>query len=472
MTSLPTLRRKIFQSFSLMILLYGVFGIILVLSLLPVSHTTPLLIGSFCYFLVSLALSFLLADGLANRLSTPIKSIVEALHRRPEVGKKLKLISPNSLELLILTTELNRLWVKVTESEQTNVRELLEQKKKLEIVLESVEDALLVQDMSGYVTHANRCMQELIGLKSEQIVGQKWIDLSTAHENYLKLRSTLQVGMDESQKLELTMEGAVYSFLARQRKITGTNGQQIGVLFLLHDITEKIQKERFREDFIDLLSHEIKTPLQTLGTATEQLLTQKEGLSESIKSLMDTIAEEVDRIRAVANEFVQVTQSESKIVKLRLERVIINEYLPEWIKPFKILAKDKKVKLTYQCEGSDAIRANIDLIKFPWVVSNLLSNALRFSPVGGEIVIFLTDRNGAVEIQVKDEGPGISKEDEKRMAKGFISNIGTAAGKNSLFGVGLTIAKEVVEAHEGRIEYYRRATQGSEFRIVLPFPKS
>ena len=585
MTSLPTLRRKIFQSFSVMILLYGVLGIILVMSMLTVSKTTPkilhvnydsisaaiqmkqawnalespaaysdfptshwvtqfelaleseehhitegrekditaslrahwdrvktqltppakkdftevdqllsdligvnekamfllaqqntysgnyILIGSLCYFLISLVLAFLLADGLANRLSTPIKSIVEALHRRPEIGRRLKLVTPNSLELLILTTELNRLWGKVTESEQTNVRELLEQKNKLEIVLESVEDALLVLDTSGLVSHANRCMQGLIGLKPQDIVGQKWNDLSTTHENYLKLRSTLRPDMNDAQKMELVMGAASHQFSARHRKILGSGGQHTGILYLLHDVTEKMQKQRFREDFIDLLSHEIKTPLQSLGTATELLISQKEGLPDSLKSLTETIAEDVDRIRAVANEFVQVTQSQSKILKIRLELVDLNMQLPEWIRPFKVVAKDRNVRLSYQSEGSEAIWANLDPVKFPWVISNILSNAIRFSPEGAEVVILLTDRNGAVEIQVKDDGPGITSADEKRIFEPFFqSALATTTGKKGLFGIGLTIAKEVVEADDGRIEYYRRPSKGSEFRIVLPFP--
>jgi signal transduction histidine kinase len=278
--------------------------------------------------------------------------------------------------------------------------------------------------------------------------------------------------MSEASEVDLKLKSAVHHFSARSRKILGPRGDEIATLYLLHDITEKRQREKFRAEFIDLLSHELKTPLQSLGTASELLEAKKSELPELIKPLIETIHEDVERIRAVASEFVQVTQSHSKIMKIKLQSVAINQLLPEWMKPFRIVARDRGVKLNFLQEGSPVVWASLDPVKFPWVISNLLSNAIRFSPVGGEVDVLLTDRNGAVEVQVKDQGPGITEEDQRRIFEPFFQSptLITTSGKQGLFGIGLTIAKEVVEAHDGRIEYYPRLPQGSEFRIILPFP--
>ena len=429
------------------------------------------LIFSIVYFLVTLVLALILADGLANRLSSPIKSIAEALHRKPTLGKRLKLLEPTSLEILILSNELKRLSGAGFQSEKVNVMEVVQQKNKLETVLESVEDALLVVDNDGKVTHCNKCMLSLIELDSSLIQGHLWHDLPTAGENYMKLRARIRPDMPDSQELELRFKGTNHQFSARSRKIAGSDGRPIAILYLLHDITEKRQREKFRAEFIDLLSHELKTPLQSLGTASELLTSQKSELPESVTPIVETIAEDVERIKAVANEFVQVTQSHSKVLKLKLEMVPLNQLLPEWIKPFRIVAKDRDVKLVFKQEGSDLVWANLDRVKFPWVVSNLLSNAIRFSPSGAEVEVILTDRNGAVEIQVKDHGPGVSEEDRRKLFEPFFqSAMTTTTGTKGLFGIGLTIAKEVVEAHDGRIEYFPRQPHGSDFRIILPFP--
>ncbi len=427
------------------------------------------MLGSILFFLISLVIAVVFADSLSRRIALPLKSIAEALHRRPAIGRRLKLVEPDTLELMILTTELNRLWERVTQTEKVNVQELISQKSKLESVLESVEDALLVVDREGVVTQANQCLQDLVMLSFEKIKGQKWNDLPTLNENYLNLRSLFAQESLDSLETELQLKGAKRQYSARSREILAPNGNEVAKLYLLHDITEKRQKERFRSEFIDLLSHELKTPLQSLGTATELLVGQRTQLPDSTRPLVDTILEDVERIKAVANEFVQVTQSHSKILKISLQKTALNHVMAEWIKPFKIVAKDRQVKLVVKQEGSDVIWANIDQVKFPWVISNLLSNAIRFSPPNSEVEVFLTDRNGAVEIQVKDEGPGISENDQRKMFDPFFQGNQNPGGKG-LFGIGLTITKEVVEAHDGRIEYYRRQPNGSQFRIILPFP--
>jgi NtrC-family two-component system sensor histidine kinase KinB len=427
--------------------------------------------GAIAFFLISLIAALFVADGLALRISRPLKSIAEALHRRPGIGKKLKLVEANTLELLILTTELTRLWERVSETEKVNVREIMQQKIKLESVLESVDDALLVIDREGKISHANQTLLELLGLPASDVNGKVWSDLSSVGENYIKLRALLNADLPDSSEVELFLKAAKHQFSARSRQIHVPSDGQVAMLYLLHDITEKRHRDRFRAEFIDLLSHEIKTPLQSLGTATELLTAKRAGISEELRPLIDTISEDVDRIKAVANEFVQITQSHSKVMKIKLEVTAMNQVIQEWIRPFHVVAKDRDVRVTYKQEGSEVIWADLDRVKFPWVISNLLSNAIRFSPAGSEVEVLLTDRNGAVEIQVKDDGPGVPEGDRQRIFDPFFqSPMPTGAGTRGLFGIGLTIAKEVVEAHDGRIEYFPRLPHGSEFRIVLPFP--
>jgi NtrC-family two-component system sensor histidine kinase KinB len=427
------------------------------------------LIGTVVYLFITLILVIFVAQQLAHRLTQPLKNIAEILHSRPSVSKRLKLPDPTTLELFILTTELTRLWERISDSEKVNVDELVKEKHKLETVLESVEDALLFIGPTGVVSHCNDRLASLVGLTQNQIQGCIWTDLPTLHDNYMKLRDVLRNEMADSQEVELALNSSKFQYSARSRKIVDDKGETTGILFLLHDITEKRQRDKFRSEFVDLLSHELKTPLQSLGTATELLVAQKSMFPADTQLILDTISEDIERIRAVAQEFMQVTQSHSKIMKLKLDRVAMNVVVPDWIKPFKIIARDRKVKLDFKLEGSEIIWANIDVVKFPWVISNLLSNAIRHSPSGTTVEVILTDRNGAVEIQIQDEGIGIPEADRDRIFEAFFQGT-MASGGRGLFGVGLTIAREVVEAHDGRIEYFPRTPKGSEFRITLPFP--
>ena len=437
------------------------------------SLNTQVIIGSLFYFLISLFLAAFIADGLADRLAMPLKNIAEALHQRPSFSRKLKLPEPTSLEMFVLSAELCRLFDRLAQNEKVNVAEILQQKLKLETLLESIEDALIFLDLDGKVSHCNIQLAKIVGLKEVQVQGNSWRDLPSTSDNYLNLRELLKNDLKQGQEFEVQVGSSKFQYSARSRDILANSvpAVKLGTLFLLHDITEKRNREKFRSDFVDLLSHEIKTPLQSLGIASELLKAQKDKLPAELVILAETISEDVERIRAVAQEFVQVTFNQSQLIKLQLVRVPLSQTMPEWIKPFFILGRDRQVKVEFLNEGSEMIWANLDSTKFPWVISNLVSNAIRFSPPDSTVRVVVTDRNGAVEIQIKDEGTGISEQDQKHIFDPFFLGSSTVlTGPRGLFGIGLTIAKDVVEAHDGRIEYYPRLPQGSEFRIILPFP--
>jgi len=427
--------------------------------------------GATFYFILTLILASVFARNIANRLSEPLRQISEILRGKPKLGKELKLPIPTNLEVLILNHELKRLWKSLNELNEINVIELVQQKKKLETVLISIEDALIVVNSEGLVSQCNDYFARLVGLEHEKIIGQKWRDLASMNDNYMKLREELHEEMIEGRELDMFIGDRKRSYSARWRPIEPIKGQVTGAVYLLHDITEKRQRDRLRAEIIDLLSHELKTPLQSLGTASELLSKNKKDFSDDTKILIDTVSEDVDRIRAVANEFVQVTQTHSKILKLKLERLPLSQLMPEWLKPFSVIARDKQIKIDFVQEGSQVIWVNVDSVKFPWVVSNLLSNAIRFSPNGSVVKISLNDQKEVVEIKVDDEGSGVPPEDRAKIFEPFFqSKSQSADGSRGLFGVGLTIAREVVEAHEGKIEYFPRSPNGSTFRIVLPLP--
>jgi len=422
-----------------------------------------------CILLVSLCVAIYMADGLASRLASPLKEIAEALRNKPIPGERLKLPTPTSLEIRILTHEMNQLWKRLSELRMLNVEELADQRSKLEVVLESVEDAILVLDNFRNILQANQGLSRLIGVPLETLIGAKWTDLSTGSENYLKLRELINDKFEPNQTIELLLKGEVRTYSGRRREITGKSGENVGSLYLFHDLTERKQRERLKSEFIAVLSHELKTPLQSLGTASELLLKRKDQLDKDGQMLIETINEDVDRIRAVAQDFVQVGFVESHSLRLRLGRHPLSEMMLDWIKPFKLVGRDKKVGIDYERRDSDIIWADIDSVKFPWAISNLLSNAVRFSPPDSKIQIQMSQDKEHINIEIRDEGPGIPESMRKKMFDPYFQAPPSESQVPSGFlGLGLTIAKEVVEAHHGNIEYYPGDPKGAVFRIRLP----
>lgn len=189
--------------------------------------------------------------------------------------------------------------------------------------------------------------------------------------------------------------------------------------------------------------------------------------------LVETLQEGVERLRAVATDFVQVSFVDPHSLKLKLARHALSELIREWVKPFKIVARDRRVQLELVREGDGVIWANIDAVKFPWAISNLLSNAIRFSPAESKVTVWMADlsQDGKpeIDIEIRDEGPGIPEEMRKKMFDPYFqAPVADSQIPSGFLGLGLTIAKEVVEAHGGKIEYSPGNPTGSIFRIRLP----
>ncbi len=430
---------------------------------------TRVFLGTAFILVISFCVAIFLADGLASRLASPLKEIAEALRNKPVPGERLKLPTPTSLEIRILVHEMNQLWKRLSELRMLNVEELADQRSKLEVVLDSVEDAILVLDNFGNVLQANPGLSRLVEVPVESMVGEKWSDLSTGADNYLKLRELLSGELESNNTIDLKINGELRTYSGRRRAITGKSGENVGSLYLLHDLTERKQRERLKSEFIAVLSHELKTPLQSLGTASELLLKRKDQVDKDGQMLIETIYDDVERIRAVAQDFVQVGFVESHSLRLRMGRHPLSDLMSDWIKPFKLVGRDKKVSIEYERKGNDVVWANIDSVKFPWAISNLLSNAVRFSPPDSKVQIELSQDKEHILIEIRDEGPGIPESMRKKMFDPYFQAPPSESKVPSGFlGLGLTIAKEVVEAHHGIIEYSPGDPKGAVFRITLP----
>lgn len=424
-------------------------------------------------YFVTILIALFLADGLAIRIAGPIRELSGALRRMPEPGTRLKVPEATSLEMRILTRELLALWERFSELRKLNLDQIVRQRRQLGTVLASVDDAILVLDNGGKVLLCNEGMLRLLGCGLQEVEGKQWTDLSCMATNYLKLRALLSPEITSDKVVELEQGAKLRAYSGRRRAILDERGEQFGSLYLLHDITEIRQRDRLKTEFIGVLSHELKTPLQSLDAAAERLRTKTAQLDADGRALLETLQEDVGRIRGVANEFVQVGLIDLHSLRLKIEPLNVGSLMPQWIQPFQVLAKDRGVRLELVQEGSARIMARLDPVKFPWAITNLLSNAIRVSPKGSVITIHLTDREKRVDIEVSDEGPGIPDEVQRRMFDAFYQG-GSGPGDvtSGFLGLGLTITKEVVEAHEGEIQYFAREPQGSTFRISLPLLSS
>ena len=393
-------------------------------------------------FLLGTFWAFLLADSVAERLAHPLRRVAELFRDRPQLGRKLHLPDPQTLEVRLLFDELSRLWDRLGELDELNVHKLVVEKRKLEVILESVEDGVLVLSAAGDVMLVSHRMLSLLGLAKDDVQGKQEI--------------TLRVGGEER----------IYA--GRRRSLLSGKGSVTGQVFLLSDVTEKRRRDGLRSEMMDWISHELKTPMQSLGLAAD-LMARRPGLDEEMSMLVETVGQDAARLRTVARQFMEIARMSPSALQLVPDTVDLVERVREWLIPFQLVARESGERLLLSMPETD-IPVTIDTERFAWVLSNLVSNALRVGSVGSTVRIVITLEEDDAVLRVEDDGPGIPPELEARLFEPF-SHGRTAGTREGLVGLGLAITRDIVEAHGGVIRYARNPGGGAIFTVLLPLAK-
>lgn len=425
-------------------------------------------------FLGGTVWAFFQADAIAARVAHPLRRAAEVFKDRPSLRGGLRLPDPQTLEVRVLFDELARLWTRLGQLEALNLDALVEEKNKLAVILNAAEDAVLVLSAAGTVAHVGGRMLEILDLPAEAVSGKLWTDLSTASPNYLTLRDALKPDLQGSRDVELLPPAGTAGplfFAARRRELPGGRGQ----VYLLSDVTEKRRRTTLRSEMMDWISHELKTPIQSLGLAAD-LLARRRDLDEDMTMLVTTVGQDVARLRTVAGQFMDIARMSPHALSLWPERLDLAARLPEWLGPFRLVAREKNVTLEFRA-GSDVPAVDADPERFAWVVSNLVSNALRVTPSGGNVWVsveagidtghFHPAGGRCAVLKVEDDGPGMTPEQEERLFQPF-SHGRSAGTREGLTGLGLAITRTIVEAHGGLVRYAPRPGGGSAFTVLLP----
>ena len=424
------------------------------------------MIGAALLFALGILRAVFMADAIAGKVSHPLRRAAEVFKARPRLGSLLHLPSPQTLEVRILFDELERLWGRLSELDALNVGSLIAEKRKLEVILESADDAILVLDGRGDVAHVSLRMLALLGLEVSRSLGMPWRDLPTTAPNYLALRGVLNSELQGKRDILLLKDGEERVFTARRRDLVALDERIVGQVFLLGDVTESRRREGLRSEMMDWVSHELKTPMQSLCLAADLLYRRKDDLDSEGRLLVETVLEDVARLRTLSQQFLDIARMTPAALRLSPELVDLASMLDRWLRPFVLLARETGVRLEIDVPRG-LPQVVLDPERFAWVVSNLVSNALHVSSGDDEVRVRLGLGEGEVALHVEDQGAGLPESVQARLFEPF-SHGRTAGTKSGLFGLGLAISRSIVDAHGGRIVHSALEPRGSRFTVFLP----
>lgn len=309
----------------------------------------------------------------------------------------------------------------------------------------------------GTIALANAAAQAMLGLKPGAFEGRRFIEAVRDYE----LAALTEAALRGNEEARVVAFGPHRLPLrAEARPIPG--GGEWAALLVLTDLTEVQRTEQMRRDFISNVSHELRTPLAAVRALAEML--EHEVEDPGVKEVVVRIVSQVDRMTALVNELLDLSRIEAGAIQLAIAPVAVREAAAEAAATLEPrAAREGKVLALEVTDEAVAVADRQALVR---MLTNLLDNAVKYSPPGGTVRLSARRDNGTVEIAVEDEGPGIAPEHLPRVFERFYK--GDPARASEGVGLGLAIVKHLARAHGGSVHAENRAEGGARFVVRLP----
>ncbi|MBB5394739.1 PAS domain S-box protein [Mucilaginibacter sp. AK015] len=351
----------------------------------------------------------------------------------------------------------------------SDIKQAEERSAKLAAIVESSDDAIISKTLDGVITSWNRSAERLFGYTESEAIGQHILKLVPAdrHEEEPRIIERLKKGerIEHFETLRVTKDGKLIDVSLTISPVKDTKGNIIGASKIARDISERKRDETRKNDFIGMVSHELKTPLTSL-TALIQAVNVKLRKSEDpfLANAMDKATMQTRKMATIINGFLNISRLESSQIHINPERFDLEELLESAVHEAALSATSHKIIF----DPSMPVIVEADPDKIGSVISNLLNNAVKYSAKGTRITINCVATAGGAQVSVKDQGIGIRDTDKERLFERFYRVEGEHTWHISGFGIGLYLSAEIIQRHGGKIWVESEFGVGSTFYFTLP----
>ena len=406
-------------------------------------------------------LAALFAVLIAERTVRPIRRLTREAMRMAEGDVGAPVIPTTSDEIGQLSHTFNRMAAKLQERMQS----VSQERRLLATVLSRMADGVIITDNAEKVRLINPAAARLLDTSESEAVGRPFTQVVRYH----KLIQLWQRSRERREEVEEAIE--VYrqdTFLRVIVTPLDDEGME-GTLTILQDLTRIRRLETVRRDFISNVSHELRTPLASLKALVETLRDGALEDTETALRFLNRMETEVDALTQMVNELLELSRIESRQVPLQLALATIEEVILPAVERLRPQAERAGLNLMVTLLP-DLPRVQADIERAQQVVTNLVHNAIKFTPPGGQVAVSAEVMGEEMVIAVRDTGMGIAAEDLSRIFERFYKADRARSGGGT--GLGLAIAKHIVQAHGGRIWAESGGEgQGSTFYFTLPLWK-
>ncbi|RYU91953.1 PAS domain S-box protein [Mucilaginibacter terrigena] len=350
----------------------------------------------------------------------------------------------------------------------TDNRLAAERAAKLAAIIDSSDDAIISKTLDGIITSWNNSAERTFGYTADEIIGRSVLTLipDDRLEEEPMILSRLRRGerVEHFETVRITKDRRLLNVSLTISPLKDPQGNIIGLSKIARDITDKKQEDLRKNDFIAMVSHELKTPLTAIQSYIQILLAKEKKESDSFKINALTRAEvQAKKMTSMIQDFLSLARLEDGKIQLNKERFELHPLMEEIAGDALFLTTNHTVKL-HDCED---ILIDADRDKIGQVLLNLLSNAIKYSPKGGTIIMGCEKADSKVTIFVKDEGVGIGLDDQKKLFDKFYRVRNETVKTISGFGIGLYLVSEILRYHKSKIEVESKEGVGAKFFFGL-----
>lgn len=421
---------------------------------------------------ISFLLSFTLFLNLPGAIANPIEEMIESVRAIASQDYSKRLHFKEHHEYSILAQSFNTMAEELEKFQASNIQKLLVEKSRIDALINNLQDPVLVLDQQNNVVFYNDAAEKITAVSRDQILGKYIQDVAVNNDLIRAMIKELFLSKSEeaASTLKIAVEGKE-RFYQKQLipiKVARTGGETaepMGTLILLQNITTYKELDVAKTNFIATVSHELKTPIASIQLSTQLLDNKRMGnLSDEQSQLVNSIKEDAARLLKITSELLNMTQVETGVIQLKASGVVVNDMLFDLIERNKLMAESKQIRVVREFVGETDLKIWADEEKTSWVLNNLLTNAIKYSPEKSEVKIKVEKKEKQVWISVVDQGKGIQPQ---YLDKIFDRYFRIPGSEKEGTGLGLSICREFMEAQGGSISVKSEYGMGAEFILKV-----
>lgn len=416
---------------------------------------------------IALVFSILLAFLVSKGITRPIQAMTDQIEKIADgnYNDQVKIYSKD--EMGILARSINYLSVRVKEAQETTEAE----RQRLDSVLKHMTDGVIATDRRSRVMITNNRALDFIGKTEEEVIGHSIMEVLNLRDKYT-FRELLN--MDHDILIPFVNEDGQESIIKGEISVIQRESRYVsGLIWVLTDVTEREKIERDRRQFVSNVSHELRTPLTSVRSYSEAL---SDGALEDPKlarEFLDVIQRETDRMIRMISDLLNLSRMDSNRQEMNLELIDLSRLVDHILDRFDMmLSSEEYANKDYKIlrELSDKpIWVEADQDRLTQIIDNILNNAIKYSPDGGNVTVRLMITHNEALLSIQDQGLGIPQKAIPHIFERFYRVDKARSREQGGTGLGLAIAKEVVERLNGRIWVNSIENKGSSFYISLPY---